>query len=145
MNKFFYNLYSKEIQRISHLSDIEYLGESVPFYNNYEKKPTEDDDSLEKKSKGREVEFFPNKDVVLTRSPQWTIRNENKVIKYKDENIIKKIEDTRKSWENRRIKFIDDVSVSYFKVNNGKKGGFKYHNVYFIFTKLGNNQRSYIS
>ncbi len=115
------------------MSDVEYLGESVPYYNNYEKKITEDDDSSERKNKGKEVEFFPNKDVVLTRSPQWTIHNENKFIKYKDENNIKKIEDTRKSWENRRIKFIDDVSVCYFKVNYGKKGGFKYHNVNYIF------------
>ena len=72
------------------MSDIEYLGESLPYYNNYEKKITEDDDSSERKNKGKEVEFFPNKDVVMTRSPQWTIHNENKIIKYKDENNIKK-------------------------------------------------------
>jgi hypothetical protein len=124
-----YLIYSKETQRISHLSDIEYLGENIPFYNNNEKKVIEDDESTDKKSKSKEVEFFPNKDVVMTRSPKWTIPNPNKIVKCKDDNFLKKIEDTRKSWENRRIKFIDDVALSYFKVYDGKKGSFKYHKV----------------
>lgn len=101
----------------------------MPFYNSYDKKLTEDDeDSSNNKQKKKEILFNPKKDAVLTSLPKWTINNPTrKIVKNTDENTIKKIEDTRKIWENRRIKFIDDVSVSYFKVNDGKKGYFKYH------------------
>jgi hypothetical protein len=122
--------YSRENQRISHLSDIEYLGENVPFYNSYEKKVNEEEEeSNNNKGKNKEILFNPNKDVVLSSSPKWSINNPTKIVKYEDENLKRKIEETRKSWENRRIKFIDDVALSYFKVYDGNKGSFKYHKV----------------
>lgn len=58
---------------------------------------------------------------VRAKSPTYYLKKPiptNPEIKEKKEELIKaKIEETSKKWEERKIKFIDDISVTYGKMN----------------------------
>ena len=91
----------------------------------------------------KEKEFLPDKNNVLPRSPKWKICKpleiNRKPMEIREELYNEKVNKLRESWESRRIKFIDDVSLSYFKLHNGDKGGYRYYKVsYFLFSKLEN-------
>jgi hypothetical protein len=47
----------------------------------------------------------------------------------REELYNEKVNKLKESWESRRVKFIDDVSLSYFNLHHGHKGGFKYYKV----------------
>ena len=56
----------------------------------------------------------------------------NTEIKEKKNELIKnKIDVTKKAWEDKKIKFIDDISISYGKINK-PIGNLKYHKVIFL-------------
>jgi hypothetical protein len=126
-------MYSKS-DRVTFLAEAIYCGEKTPFYYT---KPEEDEEGgdkseNEKKNKNKKL-FFPDKNVVLEKSPRWKFHVPGKTDKSyaerREEQFQSKVEDVRKSWDNRRIKFIDDVATSYFKLHDGKKGSFKYQKV----------------
>lgn len=107
------------------------MGENIPFYYTSNKKTNEEDDASdrERKIKTKENLFFPSKDGVLPSSPKWSMRIPAKYVRPQDVNFNKKIEDTKNKWEAKRIKFNNDIALSYLKVNDGKKGIFTYHKV----------------
>ena len=118
--------------KISFISDAQWLSERTPFYNT---KPEngEGSDGDNKKDKKETKLFNPDKIRVMNRSPQWKISKPVVVNKdymdKREDQMNEKINNLKKSWDDRRIKFIDDVSVSYFKLKDGTKGGFKYTKV----------------
>jgi hypothetical protein len=69
----------------------------------------------------------------MQKSPIWKIAKPvtvDKSYKERREQLQQeKIENLKKSWDDRKIKFIDDVSISYFNNKYGKKGAFKYSKV----------------
>jgi len=69
----------------------------------------------------------------MERSPRWKIAKPvtvDKSYKERREQLQQeKVENLKKSWDDRKIKFIDDVSISYFNNKYGKRGGFKYSKV----------------
>ena len=69
---------------------------------------------------------------VRIRSPIYSINKpivQNSEIKDKKEELINnKINVVKKSWEDKKVVFIDDISVSYGKIKN-PNGSLKYHKV----------------
>jgi hypothetical protein len=66
----------------------------------------------------------------MNTSPKFTISKESKInrefIEKKEEMIKEKAEKVKSTWESRRLKFIDDVSISYFKSTiNRSKANYK--------------------
>lgn len=47
----------------------------------------------------------------------------------RQEQYNAKVDELRKSWDSRRIKFVDDISTSFFLINDKRKGSFKYKKV----------------
>ena len=74
--------------------------------------------------------FFPEKLNVMDKSPQWKIHKpaavDKSYVQRRNQLHQDKVDNLKKSWDDRKIKFIDDVAISYFKNVDGKKGGFKY-------------------
>ena len=69
---------------------------------------------------------------VRCRSPNYSIKNpiaQNTDIKEKKNELIKnRIEEIRKSWDGKKNKFIDDISISYGKIHR-PLGVLKFHKV----------------
>lgn len=59
--------------------------------------------------------FFPEK--ITRRFPKYSIKQPTKIdkgyLERKEELIKNKAEEVLKSWENKKIKFIDDLTISY--------------------------------
>jgi hypothetical protein len=82
---------------------------------------------------------------VRVKSPSYSIK---KAITVNPEILEKKkelqkniIEQTKKSWEDKKIKFIDDISISYENIHK-PIGSIRYHKVIFItfYIKIYNPQ-----
>ena len=115
--------YNSKEDRLSFLSDAFYLGEKIPFYN--KKMP----ENIEERKK--ETEFFPEKLNIMSRSPKWKMNKpldlDKRHYEIREEMYNEKANKMKEIWENRKIKFIDDVSLSYFNLKDGHKGSFKYY------------------
>lgn len=105
------------------MSDAHFLGEKIPFY--YKKLPENEED------RKKEKEFFPEKLNVMNRSPNWKIykpvETDKRPFEVREELYNEKVNKMKEVWENRKIKFINDVSLSYFNLKDGHKGCFKYY------------------
>jgi hypothetical protein len=111
---------------ISFMSDAQWMGERMPFYNT---KPEEGEGSKEKNKKL----FFPEKIKIMNRSPAWKFNKpviNREYLDKREEQINEKVNNMKKSWEDRKIQFIDNVSISYFKTQSGVLGGHRYHKVF---------------
>ncbi len=110
---------------MSFLIDAQYLGEKIPFY---QKKIDPETDAQKKES-----DFFPEKLNIMSRSPKWKISKplafDSKRFEAREEFQNEKINKLKQSWENRKIKFIDDVALSYFNIKGGLRCSFKYNKV----------------
>ncbi len=116
------------------MHDAIFLSESIPYYNTYEAKNEDKEQENETSKKEKKKLFHPNKNIVLNSPPKWSIGKESPAREKKiDENYTIKIEKLKKSWEDKKIKFTDDVSLTYLKLYDKALGGIKYSIVFYIF------------
>ena len=113
--------------RVSVLSEAQYLGETIPFYYTF----TKEGEEVDKKKL-----FFPKKDFTWTRYPVWSFQNKSP-IKIPNENMIARDElikdkiDTLKNNKNISDKDImGDVMGSYLKVKNRGRNYLMYKKMY---------------
>jgi len=121
--------YSKEkpqwprCERISVLSDAQYVGENIPFYYTF----TKDGESVDKNNL-----FFPKKTAVWRRYPRWAFIGKSPTklptdnMNARDELIKEKIENLKNNKNITDKELKGDVIVSYHKVKNRGKNYFQY-------------------
>ena len=114
-------------ERVSVLSDAQYIGEVIPFYYTYRKEGEEVD---------KKKLFFPKKDLTWRKAPVWSFQNKNPVqvptdnMKTRDDLIKDKI-DQLKSNKNISDKDIaGDVIGSYEKVKSHGRNYMTYKKPY---------------
>ena len=114
-------------ERVSVLSEAQYMGENVPFYYTF----TKEGEEVDKKKL-----FFPNKTLTWRRYPRWAFQgkspmklpNENMITR---DNLIKEKVDNLKNNKNISDKDImGDVIGSYAKVKKRGKNYFMYKKPY---------------
>ena len=110
-------------ERISVLSDAQYIGENIPFYYTF----TKEGEEVDKKNL-----FFPKKDATWRRYPHWAFQGKspmklpNDNMKARDDLIKEKIDNlkTNKNISDKDI--MGDVIGSYAKVKNRGRNYFMY-------------------
>lgn len=126
--------------RVTFLADSMHLGEKIPFYNTH---VPDNEGSDDKRGRKQKVYFYPKHDLMYKKSPEWKMKKSTEInrdyIEKRDEQQKQKAESVRQSWDNRKIKFIDDVATSFSRLENNRKYFFQYMKVnifIFIFLSL---------
>ena len=111
-------------ERVSVLSDAQYVGENIPFYYTFHKEGEE----VDKKNL-----FFPKKDFTWRRYPHWafigkspmTLPTDN--MKTRDDLIKEKIDNLKSNKNISDKDIMGDVIASYHKVKTRGRNYFKYN------------------
>ena len=114
-------------ERVSVLSDAQYIGENIPFYYTF----TKEGEEVDKKKL-----FFPNKTLTWRRYPRWAFQGKSPTklptdnMKTRDDLIKEKIDNLKGNKNISDKDIMGDVIASYHKVKNRGKNYFKYNKPY---------------
>ena len=110
-------------ERISVLSDAQYVGENIPFYYTF----TKEGEEVDKKNL-----FFPKKTATWRRYPHWAFQGKspmklpNDNMKARDDLIKEKIDNLKSNKNISDKEIMGDVIGSYAKVKNRGRNYFMY-------------------
>jgi hypothetical protein len=114
-------------ERVSVLSDAQYIGENIPFYYTF----TKEGEEVDKKNL-----FFPKKTFTWRRYPHWAFQGKSPTklptdsMKTRDDLIKEKIDNLKNNKNISDKDIMGDVILSYAKVKNRGKNYFTYKKPY---------------